>query len=228
MEALAERVNDYFGIVLMLVVATYVLASLLPDRGWSAVVISATATTTAIFAASASGSKPVWIRRAVLISILAVGLNVIAAITDEEAFQSVAALLTVMLLGVALAKVLATVVMAPRINIRSILGALSVYTGLGLLFAFLFGTINRMQSEVFFEGVPHPDGSDFIFFSYTTLTTVGYGNLVPAGQPGQMFSGLEMLTGQIFLVVLVAGLVSGWRPGQDRRRRDSPDLADDV
>ena len=56
-------------------------------------------------------------------------------------------------------------------------------------------------------------GSDFLFFSFTTLTTTGYGNLVPAGQPGKMFSGFEMLMGQIFLVTLVAGLVSLWRPG---------------
>ena len=67
----------------------------------------------------------------------------------------------------------------------------------------------------------HPQGSDFLFFSYTTLTTTGYGDLVPAGQPGQMVSGLEMMLGQIFLVTLVAGLVSLWRPGEAlRQRRD--------
>ena len=85
MEALAERVNDYYGVVLMLVVATYVLASLLPDRDWSAVAISLTATTTAIFALSASGSKPVWVRRALGAALLAIGLNVIAAITGDGA-----------------------------------------------------------------------------------------------------------------------------------------------
>ena len=66
--------------------------------------------------------------------------------------------------------------------------------------------------------MPHPHGSDFLFFSYTTLTTTGYGDLVPAGQPGQMVSGLEMMLGQIFLVTLVAGLVSLWRPGEALRR----------
>ncbi len=217
MEALAERVNDYYGLVLMLVVATYVLASLLPDRGWSAVAISITGTTTAIFALSASGSQPVWVRRALGLALLAIAFNVIAAVTGDRGWQSVAALIMITLLAVSMAKVLATVVMAPRIGVRTILGAISVYTSLGLLFAFLYGTIDRLQSGIFFSGVPHPDGSNFIFFSYTTLTTVGYGDLVPKGQPGQMVSGLEMLIGQIFLVTLVAGLVSGWRPGQARR-----------
>jgi hypothetical protein len=51
------------------------------------------------------------------------------------------------------------------------------------------------------------------------LTTTGYGNLVPGGQPGRLLAGLEMMIGQIFLVTLVAGLVSLWRPGEAIRRR---------
>jgi hypothetical protein len=90
---------------------------------------------------------------------------------------------------------------------------------LGILFTFLYGLVDRMQSGVFFEGVAHPQSSDFLFFSYTTLTTTGYGNLVPGGQPGRLISGLEMMAGQIFLVTLVAGLVSLWRPGEAIRRR---------
>ena len=74
--------------------------------------------------------------------------------------------------------------------------------------------IDRIQSGAFFEGAAHPAARDFLFFSYTTLTTTGYGNLVPGGQPGRMISGLEMMIGQIFLVTLVAGLVSLWRPGE--------------
>ena len=92
---------------------------------------------------------------------------------------------------------------------------------LGILFTFLYGTVERVQGGAFFEGVPHPAGSDFLFFSYTTLTTTGYGNLVPGGQPGRMLSGLEMMIGQIFLVTLVAGLVSLWRPGEGLRQRQA-------
>jgi hypothetical protein len=222
MEALAERFEDFYGVVLLLVLATYVLTSLIPDRGWSAVLISATATTTGVFALTTSNSKPVWIRRSIGLAILAVALMIVAAITGQNGWQSASSLITVAVVSAAMAKVLMTVVTAPRIGARTILGAISVYTSLGLLFAFLFATIARLQDATFFGGVAHPSGSDFIFFSYTTLTTVGYGDLVPAGQPGQMVAGLEMLLGQIFLVTLVAGLVSGWRPGervQSRRER---------
>ena len=116
-----------------------------------------------------------------------------------------------------MAAVLRRVVSTAEVGSRTILGALSVYTVMGILFTFLYGTIDRIQSTPFFEGHPNPDGSDFIFFSYTTLTTTGYGNLVPGGQPGEMVAGLEMMIGQIFLVTLVAGLVSLWRPGEGLR-----------
>jgi hypothetical protein len=58
----------------------------------------------------------------------------------------------------------------------------------------------------------------YLFFSFTTLTTTGYGNLVPAANPGQTFAVLEMLTGQLFLVTAVAKVVSTWRPSQGRGR----------
>jgi len=100
-----------------------------------------------------------------------------------------------------------------------ILGAISVYTVLGLLFGFTYEAIARVQNTPFFEGAPHVHHGDFLFYSYTTLTTTGYGNLVASGQPGEMISTFEMLIGQIFLVTLVAGLVSLWRPGEGLKRR---------
>ena len=77
--------------------------------------------------------------------------------------------------------------------------------------------IRRASQTEFFTGVAGPRSSDYLFFSYTTLTTTGYGNLVPAGTVGQSFAVLEMLLGQFFLVTLVAGLVSLWRPGGTAR-----------
>jgi Ion channel len=71
--------------------------------------------------------------------------------------------------------------------------------------------------------VAHPRSSDYVFFSYTTLTTTGYGNLIPAGTVGESFAVFEMLVGQIFLVTLVAGLVSLWRPAAARSLGDRSD-----
>ena len=69
-----------------------------------------------------------------------------------------------------------------------------------------------MQPGAFYGA--HGDGTlaDALFFSFVTLTTTGYGNLVPAGNPGQSFAVLEALIGQLFLVTMVAKLVNAWKP----------------
>ena len=136
------------------------------------------------------------------------------ALGGGSTLSGASALIEVALLAVAAAEVLGTVLTESQVGFRTILGAISVYIVFALLFTFLYVGIDRLQSGVFFAGDPHTQTGDYVFFSITTLTTTGYGNLVPAAQPGKMFSGLEMLLGQIFLVTLIAGLVSLWRPGQ--------------
>lgn len=217
----AERASDAFGLVLALVLLTYVLLSLLDNRGWSAVLLTAASSATSIIALTSSHARHRFVRIVVWLSALTITLAAISAATDVRAILNVATTIQIVLLAVAMAAVLRRVVSTAEVRSRTILGALSVYTVFGILFTFLYGMVDRIQGGAFFEAHPDPTGSDFLFFSYTTLTTTGYGNLVPGGQPGRMFAGLEMMVGQIFLVTLVAGLVSLWRPGEAlKRHRD--------
>ena len=215
----AERVRDAFGLVLALVLLTYVLASLLENRGWSAVILTLATSATSIVALASSHVRRQLVRASLWLATLTVLLAVAAAASDEQTLLNLASLIQICLLAIAMAAVLWRVVSSAEVGSRTILGAISVYAVLGILFTFAFGTIDRIQGGPFFEEVARPEGNDFLFFSYTTLTTTGYGNLVPGGQPGRMFAGLEMMLGQIFLVTLVAGLVSLWRPGEALRRR---------
>ncbi len=215
----AERASDAFGLVFVLVLTTYVLTSLLENRGWTAVILTVATSATSVVALTSSHARVVVVRIAIGLSLLTVALAAIGAATGDRDWLNVASLIQVSLLTVAMGAVLRRVVTAPEVGSRTILGALSVYAVLGILFTFLYGAVERIQGGAFFEGVPDPSGSDFLFFSYTTLTTTGYGNLVPGGQPGRLIAGFEMMAGQIFLVTLVAGLVSLWRPGQALRRR---------
>jgi hypothetical protein len=215
-----ERVRDAFGLVFVLVLVTYVLASVLANEGWEAVILSLSASATSVVALTSSHARPRFVRTVIWLAVLATGLTAIGAASDDRTWLNFAALIQIILLAVAMAAVLRRVVTSStEVGARTILGAISVYVALGLLFTFLYGTIDRLQSGDFFEGVAHPAGNDFLFFSYTTLTTTGFGDLVPGGQPGRMISGLEMMIGQIFLVTLVAGLVALWRPGEALRRR---------
>lgn len=215
----AQRANDAFGLVLVLALVTYMLASLLENRGWPAVVELAAGTATAVLALISSHTPPRIARTATGLAALAIALAAVAAITGTRGWLSAGTLLEVALLCAATVAVLRRVVTSSAVDTRTILGAISVYAILGLLFTFVYTTVERLQGGHFFGEIANPQNGDFIFFSFTTLTTTGFGDLVPAGQPGRMLSGLEMMIGQIFLVTLVARLVSLWRPGERLRQR---------
>jgi hypothetical protein len=215
----AQRASDAFGLVLGLVLITYVLASVLSNRGWSAVLLTIVTGATSVVALTSSHVRPVFVRRTLVLAAIATGLAAISAIFGGRLGLSAANFIEIALLAVAMGAVLRRVVTSGSVSSRTILGAISVYTALGILFTWAYGLIDRIEGGGFFGADVATKGSDFLFFSYTTLTTTGYGDLVPAGQVGRMVSGLEMMLGQIFLVTLVAGLVSLWKPGEGLLRR---------
>jgi hypothetical protein len=227
----AEKFTDAFGLVFGLVLITYVLISLLGSSGWATVLVMVSVGATSVIALTSSYSPPHFVHIAIYLSGIGLVLAVIAAISGEEIWLQLGALVEVGLLAAAMVAVLMRVVSTAEVGARTILGAISVYTVLGMLFAFVYEAIGRFQSSPFFEGHMQVHHGDYLFFSYTTLTTTGYGDLVPGGQPGRMIAGLEMLIGQIFLVTLVAGLVSLWRPGERlkvrRERREEQKAPDE-
>jgi Ion channel len=97
-----------------------------------------------------------------------------------------------------------------RITHETVLGALCAYVLVGLLFAFVYLAVDELRDGSFFaqEG-PHSQ-SEFVYYSFVSLTTLGFGDLSPAVGLPQALTVLEALTGQIFLVTLVARLVTLW------------------
>jgi hypothetical protein len=215
----AERATDAFGLVLGLVLVTFVLTSLIANTGWGSVLIMAATGATSIVALTSSEAPLRYVHAVIYLSALSLLLAIVGAISGADLWLNLGAVIQVTLLAGATVSVLVRVVTAVEVNARVILGAISVYTVLGLLFGYVYEAVARVQDTPFFEGVPHLHHGDFLFYSYTTLTTTGYGNLVAYGQPGEMISTFEMLIGQIFLVTLVAGLVSLWRPGERLKQR---------
>ena len=212
----ATRIANAYGLVLLLVVTIYVLASLVSFHGWGAVALTAATaacTTIALISSEARAPLP---RVSIGVGSAAVLVALASALGASGKLLGIAALAQVVLLAFAAVEILGTILQEHEVSFRTILGAISVYVMLGILFTWLYVAVDKLQAGLFFAQ-PLETG-DFVFFSITTLTTTGYGNLVPGGQPGRMFAGLEMLVGQIFLVTLIAGLVSLWRPGLARSK----------
>jgi hypothetical protein len=212
----AARVGEAFGLVLLLALAIYVLGSLLSYSGWGGVVLTAVAGTCAVVALVSAGASRGLLRWGTAFAVAAFVLSVASALSSSKPPAGIAALILAVLLAVAAGEVLGAALREQEVGFKTILGAISVYVILGILFTFVYAAIERFQSTPFFGGQTHT--GDFVFFSFTTLTTTGYGDLIPATHFGRMMAGLEMLIGQIFLVTLIAGLVSLWRPGGLARR----------
>jgi hypothetical protein len=89
-----------------------------------------------------------------------------------------------------------------------IMGAASTYFLIGLFWAFIFFFIETFSPGSFrLEGPPADMESQLIYYSFVTLTTVGYGDVTAASMIARSYSVLEAVTGQLYLTVLVAGLV---------------------
>jgi hypothetical protein len=94
-----------------------------------------------------------------------------------------------------------------RVTVQTMFGVLCIYLLVGLLFSTTFGAIEALSGEAFFTLGPG-GSSDYLYFSFATLTTVGYGDLIAATNLGRSLAITEALIGQIYLVTVVAMIVS--------------------
>jgi hypothetical protein len=100
--------------------------------------------------------------------------------------------------------------LSPRaVDAEHILAALDAYLLAGLLFAVAYWMLDRTWAGSFAGATPAAlDLPRAIYFSYVTIATLGYGDVVPASAPARGLAVLEGVSGQMYLAVLVARLVS--------------------
>jgi hypothetical protein len=214
------RVPDSYGVVVVMILATYGLA-LAADRPWTltALLMAQTGTVWWVLrTARARRGLRLW--AAVVFTFAAVGA-VAGVFSDGNArLVGLTFVAGAVLYLVAPASIVRHIAFRPAVDRETMLGALAAYLLLGMAFAFAYRCLGALQRGPFFG--PAGDGtlSEDLFFSFVTLTTTGYGNLVPARNPGQTLAVLEALLGQLFLVTAVAKIVEAWRP-RGWRRTDS-------
>jgi hypothetical protein len=98
-----------------------------------------------------------------------------------------------------------------EVTLQSIFGAISAYMVIGLMFAACYAAMSKFDGDHFFADGKAGSIAIFQYFSFTTLTTVGYGDYTAAASGGRAVAVLEALLGQVFLATLVARLVSAYR-----------------
>jgi len=112
-------------------------------------------------------------------------------------------------LAYSIACILSFIFRAPKVTPNVVYAAIAVYLFLGLLWSDLYMILETLQqgSFRFLEGQTNATMNDFSYFSFVTLTTLGYGDITPLTPKAKAFAMLEAVIGQLYLVVLVARLV---------------------
>jgi hypothetical protein len=211
--------TDSYGLVLLMIVTTYVLAATL-SQPWAATALLTVQIATVWLALRTSQARR-GVRLAadglfILAAVAAVGNLRLRSGLPLEPSVFVASGVLYLVAPFSIVRHIAT---RRAVDQETMLGALATYLLFGMAFAFVYRFLGVVQASTFFGDRGDGTLSQDLFFSFVTLTTTGYGDFVPAGNPGQSLAVLEALLGQLFLVTAVGKLVSAWRP---RRWRDSP------
>ena len=100
---------------------------------------------------------------------------------------------------------------APKIDLDILSGALGLYLLIAITWAVSFAVIEILAPGSFVAGETPIHWSRYLYFSLTTMTTLGYGDLVPTGSFARIWATMEAVTGTLYIAVLVARLVGLYR-----------------
>jgi hypothetical protein len=219
----AELKGSYrYGLVLMLAVLSTGVQMALPDTpaAWllQAVLMAATVIT-ALFAEDATRKQ--WRQVGWLIGVSLLGAIAAAIAGLGEAGRGVTFGLSGVL-AIAGAVIVARGVVGGirverRVTLHSVMGALTVYLLAGLIFAFAYSVMGAIAGSPVLSHIGSDKHAEEVYFSFITLTTVGYGDIAPVAAASRMTSVLEALFGQLYLVTIVAVIVSNVGAGRARR-----------
>jgi hypothetical protein len=113
-------------------------------------------------------------------------------------------------------KIVRSVFLSQELSPDSVFGAICGYVLLGVAWGLTYAAIETANPQAFqFDDAIRPnversatDCHTFLYYSFVTLTSVGYGDVTPVSISARTLSWVEALTGQLYLAVLIAGLIS--------------------
>jgi hypothetical protein len=202
-----------YGGVLLLTLAVAIFALIASDgRGVRAIELLAAGAT--LLVAVLTSRAPATTRRAAGggLSVAVLGAGVFAAVGHPHPALTLAAttLLLAATVGVILAG-LVRLVIERGVVLQAVFAALAVYVLVGLTFGFLIGALASGGSGPYFASGNDATQSARVYFSFTALTTTGFGDYTAATRGGRALVVLEMLVGQLYLVTVIATLVGNLR-----------------
>lgn len=140
-------------------------------------------------------------------------LSVLSVASENDALHLISQLTLFVFLLLATSNTLQQVAVGNDISLNRIVGAVCVYLLLGVMWSIAYSVLEFSQPGSF-KGLTELASTawnpDWIYFSFVTITTLGYGDITPLTQTARSLTFSEAIVGQFYIAVLVAGLVSAY------------------
>ena len=216
----AERGGRY-GLLLLLLVGTYLLAAFTEAKLAPEVQVLLFAFVLLVALRNSPMPRP-WPLVIGAVTVIGTAVTFWTSLNGSRDGKAAEDLWKALLLLMAAIMVVRRVLLKRTVTIQSIYGALSAYIILGLMFASGFAAVDNLTTTDFFANNEPANTQTFQYFSFTTLTTLGYGDFTAAESGSRSIAVLEALTGQIFLATLVARLVAAYRTPDQPEQPELP------
>jgi hypothetical protein len=118
-----------------------------------------------------------------------------------------------LLLGFVIAQLLHFILHAPVVTVEVLCASIAAYLMLGLMWTLAYWLVDQLTPGGAFSfntgrGGHSMDGFSGFYFSFITLSTVGYGDITPVSRMARWLAAMEAITGLLYVAVLIAWLVS--------------------
>ena len=212
------RTSHNYGFVLLMIVASFVFAAVAPDADWSSSTLLLIECGTLIIALWSAGLATTDSKFSFALIALSVTSAVALVVWGGSTLTGVVALLSAVLTLAIGAAIIIGVIDQGEVNRQAVTGAVCIYVLIGFFYIYIYGSIAAFGHGYLFAQGTDGTRSIRLYFSYVTLTTVGYGDYTMAGNLGRTLAVLEALMGQLYLVTVLALLVSRMRPKRSARQ----------
>ena len=204
--------NFRYGVVFVLMLALVVFVISAPSANWSRAVALAIAGA-ALVVAIATTREPdeARYRKALVVGVVLIALIVIVATgTASLRFTAAVEALVTVAIPASIIRGSLRLLRERGVTFEAVAGGLAIYLAVGLLFAWIISFIIHVSSTPYFAQHTNGTDGDRVYFSFTVLTTTGFGDFSAATPAGHALSVIEMLTGQLYLVTIIGLLIGNY------------------
>jgi voltage-gated potassium channel Kch len=200
-------IRERYGLMLLLILVGYVLSGV--DTSRFVLSLDSILWVTLLLTALWSPGVPKRLRRVGLVATLVVLLTTLSlGLVASEAANGWRLLLVGVAQFSALLAILNRISRHEQVTFQTVMGGVAAYALIAFVMAAVFHSLGFLTGTEALNDVVAT--GDYVYFSFVTLTTVGYGDITPATELAKRLAVVEAFVGQVFLIVLVARLVTLW------------------